>query len=61
MPKGVTVEVDAHAGAGQVTLFGKSDDGTSVHSHATDVGTTPARVLVLHARVGLGHLEVQRG
>jgi phage shock protein PspC (stress-responsive transcriptional regulator) len=61
VPKGVTVEVDAHAGAGQVTLFGKSDDGTSVHSHATAVGTAPSRVLVLHARVGLGHLEVQRG
>jgi phage shock protein PspC (stress-responsive transcriptional regulator) len=61
VPKGVTVKVDAHAGAGQVTLFGKSDDGTSVHSHTTAVGTTPSHVLVLHARVGLGHLEVQRG
>lgn len=61
VPKGVTVQVDAHAGAGQVTLFGKTDDGTSVHSHTTALGATPARVLVLHARVGLGHLEVQRG
>jgi phage shock protein PspC (stress-responsive transcriptional regulator) len=61
VPQGVTVKVDAHAGAGQVTLFGKTDDGTSVHSHATSVGAAPSRVLVLRARVGLGHLEVQRG
>jgi phage shock protein PspC (stress-responsive transcriptional regulator) len=61
VPKGVTVKVDAHAGAGQVTLFGKTDDGTSVHSHTTAVGAAPSRVLVLRARIGLGHLEVQRG
>lgn len=61
VPKDVTVKVDAHAGAGQVTLFGHTDDGTSVHSHTTAVGTASSRVLVLHARVGFGHLEVQRG
>jgi len=57
----VTVEVDAHAGAGQVTLFGTTTDGRSVHEHTTRRSTDPARVLVLDARVGLGQVEVQRG
>jgi phage shock protein PspC (stress-responsive transcriptional regulator) len=60
VPAGVTVVADAHAGAGQVTLFGRSDDGSSVHEHTIDPGTTPAHVLVLDARVGLGHIEVRR-
>jgi phage shock protein PspC (stress-responsive transcriptional regulator) len=61
VPDDITVEVDARAGAGQVTLFGQADDGRGVHVRTTDVGTDRLRVLVLDARVGLGHLEVQRG
>jgi phage shock protein PspC (stress-responsive transcriptional regulator) len=61
VPQDVTVEVDARASAGQVTLFGHANDGTSVHDRATRAGATPGRVLVLDARVGLGQVEVVRG
>jgi phage shock protein PspC (stress-responsive transcriptional regulator) len=61
VPENVTVKVDARAGTGQVILFGRSDDGTSVHEHTTEYGADPARVLVLDARVGLGQVEVRRG
>jgi phage shock protein PspC (stress-responsive transcriptional regulator) len=61
VPENVTVEVDGRASAGQVTLFGHANDGSSVHDHATSVGSTPGRVLVLDARVGLGQVEVVRG
>jgi phage shock protein PspC (stress-responsive transcriptional regulator) len=61
VPEDVTVEVDGRAGAGEVVLFGKHTDGTSVHETATDGGADPTRVLVLDARVGLGHVEVVRG
>jgi predicted membrane protein len=61
VPEDVTVVVDARASAGQVDLFGRTADGTSVHSHLVDPGLAPHRVLVLDARVGLGQVEVVRG
>ena len=61
VPAGVAVEVDGRASAGQVVLFGHIDDGTSVHSFARDAGSTPGRVLVLDARVGVGRVTVVRG
>jgi hypothetical protein len=61
VPENVTVKIDARAGAGQVTLFGDTTDGTSVHVQTTNLGSQPAHVIVLHARVGLGQVEVQRG
>jgi hypothetical protein len=61
VPENVTVDVDARAGAGEVKLFGRTHDGTSVNDHVTDPGTDPAKVLVLDAHVGLGQIEVRRG
>jgi phage shock protein PspC (stress-responsive transcriptional regulator) len=61
VPEDVTVQVEGRAGAGEIDLFGKHADGTSVHETVTDPGTDPTRVLVLDARVGLGHVEVVRG
>jgi phage shock protein PspC (stress-responsive transcriptional regulator) len=61
IPKGVAVDVDGHASAGQVVLFGQIDDGTWVDSHVRESGTRPNRVLVLDARVGLGRVTVARG
>ena len=61
VPEDVTVQVDAHAGTGQVTVFGRTSDGRSVHESTTAVGTDAAHVLVLDARVGLGRVEVRRG
>ena len=60
VPDNVTVQVDARAGAGEVSLFGRTDNGTSVHDRTLDPGTDAARVLVLDARVGLGQVEVLR-
>ena len=61
VPRGATVEVDGRAGAGDVRLFGSEENGLSVHAHAVATGSRPARVLVLHGRVGIGLLEVTRG
>jgi phage shock protein PspC (stress-responsive transcriptional regulator) len=61
VPENVTVEVDGRAGAGEVVIFGRSDDGTSIHDHVRDAGTVPGRRLVLDAHVGFGRLEVVRG
>jgi phage shock protein PspC (stress-responsive transcriptional regulator)/predicted membrane protein len=61
VPNNVTVEVDARASVGEVDLFGTRSHGASPHRHLLDLGTNPARVLVLDARVGLGRVEVERG
>ena len=62
VPENVTVMTDARVAAGEVNLFGKSTDGTSVHETSIVPGAPGlARILVLDARVGLGHLEVRRG
>src|SRR5439155_954998 len=49
------------AGAGEVVIFGHSDDGTSIHDHVRDPGVASARLLVVDAHVGVGRLEVVRG
>ena len=61
VPRAVTVEVVGRASAGLVDLFGVMHDGTAVRDRITSIGTDPKRVLVLDARVGLGHVEVLRG
>jgi phage shock protein PspC (stress-responsive transcriptional regulator) len=61
VPRNVVVDVDAHASGGQIDLFGRYEDGTSVHvtSHDAAVGAG-GRVLDLDARVGFGRLTVER-
>jgi phage shock protein PspC (stress-responsive transcriptional regulator) len=61
VPYGVAVMVDGRASAGNVDLFGRHSDGTSVHTVVSDEAGGSARVLVIDARVGLGRLEVTRG
>jgi phage shock protein PspC (stress-responsive transcriptional regulator)/predicted membrane protein len=61
VPNDVTVDVDARASVGEVILFGATSHGSSPHQHRLDLGTDPARVLVLDARVGLGKVTVERG
>ena len=61
VPAGVTVDVDGRASGGQVVIFGRVDDGTSVHSRFHDSGSDSGRVLVLDARVGFGRVTVVRG
>jgi phage shock protein PspC (stress-responsive transcriptional regulator) len=62
VPEGVALEIDAHAGAGDVVVFGVGDDGLGVDKQVSLPGpTADAPVLVLDADVGLGLVEVRRG
>jgi len=59
VPRDASVVLDAHAGAGEVDLLGRTDDGAGASRHVVDDRGGPE--LVLSARVGLGHVEVRRG
>jgi RND superfamily putative drug exporter len=62
VPDHAALEIQAHADGGQVTVLGKTDDGTRPDEHAVVRGpTSAAPVLELDAEVGYGHLEVRRG
>ena len=62
VPEHTALEIDARAGAGQVTVLGESDDGTGAEERAVVQGSTPAApVLELDADVGFGHVAVRRG
>jgi predicted membrane protein len=62
VPEGVAVKADGHAGAGQVDLFDKSDDGEDVDASFTDDGYESAeRRLALDLSVGLGEVRLERG
>jgi predicted membrane protein len=58
VPDNVAVSVDAHAGAGQVTVFGTSDEGRNAQR---SVHVESGRHLVLTAKAGVGEVEVVRG
>jgi phage shock protein PspC (stress-responsive transcriptional regulator) len=60
VPANATVDVDGRAQAGEVDVLGRSESGTSVEQQVFD-RTGSGRVLVLDARVGIGHVEVVRG
>jgi phage shock protein PspC (stress-responsive transcriptional regulator) len=57
VPDGVEVAVDAHAGAGSITVFGRERNGTNVDL-AQSGGAAP--LLLIDAEVGLGELTVRR-
>jgi hypothetical protein len=59
VPAGVSVDVRGKAGAGNVTLFGHTDQGTDVDTSRHLAGD--ARRLVLTTEVGLGNVEVRGG
>ena len=62
VPEGVALDVDVHAGVGEVDLLGDRDDGVDVDRRLTIAGSTPdAPVLQLEADVGFGSIEVRRG
>ena len=62
VPEGVALELDGHAGIGQVVLLGQVEDGTGADEHLSVPGPTPdAPVLELEADVGIGEIEVVRG
>jgi phage shock protein PspC (stress-responsive transcriptional regulator) len=62
VPADVAVDVDAHAGAGHVNVFGREDDGTGVRVDRFYPGATAdAPVLELDADVAVGDLRIERG
>ena len=62
VPAGVALEIDAHAGLGELDILGERDDGIDVDRTLTLAGSTPdAPLLQLEADVGFGSIEVRRG
>jgi phage shock protein PspC (stress-responsive transcriptional regulator) len=62
VPEGVALEIDAHAGIGELDIFGKHDDGVDAHRTVSVAGPTlDSPVLEVDADVGLGNIEVRRG
>ena len=61
VPTGVRVVLDAHAGAGGVTAFGRSaHECCPTDVHRVSSGTSGGGVLYLDAEVGAGHVDVTR-
>ena len=62
VPEHAALEIRAHADGGQVTVLGKTDEGTRPDEHVAVRGSTSAApTLELDAQVGFGHLVVRRG
>ncbi len=62
VPDGVGLDIEAHAGAGEVRVLGRTDDGTDVTERVlVPAPSADAPVLDLEVDVGLGDLEVVRG
>ena len=62
VPEGVALEIDAHAGAGEIDVLGELHDGFDVDRTLSVAGPTPdSPVLHLEADVGFGAIEVRRG
>ena len=61
VPPDVRVEIDAHAGIGDVDVLGSQDDGVAAQRTMSLPGTEPgAPILDLELDVGLGAVEVRR-
>jgi hypothetical protein len=62
VPKDVALEIDAHAGVGEINVLGEREDGIDADRTLRFAGSTPAApVLKVEADVGIGNVEVQRG
>ncbi len=59
VPDGAEVIVDAHVGAGTMTVFGRQSDGMDTGRHLVEPGREGGGRLVLTARAGFGDLEVR--
>lgn len=60
VPAGVTVDLDAHVGAGNLILFGRESDGMDIGRQVVDRGDEGGGRLTVRAKAGLGLVEVRR-
>jgi phage shock protein PspC (stress-responsive transcriptional regulator) len=60
VPEGAAVDVDGHAGAGDVSVLGRTSEGLGARRHVVEPGREGGGRLVLRVRVGFGDLEVHR-
>ncbi|MDQ4132438.1 MAG: PspC domain-containing protein [Actinomycetota bacterium] len=60
LPPEVTVSLDAHVGAGELTVQGQTWEGLDVNRESRLAGAAPESRIRLNARVGFGTLEVIR-
>ena len=62
VPRGVALEIDAHAGVGEVDVLGRRDDGVDAQKTISVDGSSPnGAVLNVEADIGIGNIEVRRG
>ena len=59
MPSTVKLEIDTHAGAGSVQLFGHTTGGWDF-DHSRTIPSNGSGVLHLDLRVGAGEIDVHR-
>jgi phage shock protein PspC (stress-responsive transcriptional regulator) len=60
VPDDVAVDVDATASAGQVTVFGRRDDGFDVRISEVNVPRDATKTVRLDAHIGLGDVVIER-
>ena len=61
VPDDVALEIDAHAGAGEVIVLGSRDDGIGADRELSLPGPEPdSPTLVLDASVGFGQITIER-
>jgi phage shock protein PspC (stress-responsive transcriptional regulator) len=60
VPHDATVEVDAHAGLGEVRVLGRTADGTDAERSVREAGSELGPHVTLDVRVGVGQVEVVR-
>jgi phage shock protein PspC (stress-responsive transcriptional regulator) len=61
VPDDVAVDVDATASAGEVTVFGRSDDGFDAGISVVNVPSDATKTLKIDAHIGFGNLVIERG
>lgn len=61
VPRGLLVEVEGHAGIGQVAIFGRQRSGVDVRDSYAPFGPTQGFAYALDLSVGIGQVEVRHG
>lgn len=60
VPRDATVEVDAHAGLGELIVLGRTSNGTELDEEIRSPGGELGPTIELDVRLGVGQLEVLR-